>query len=508
MKKRTESKREVAKIVADSVNEVAVIAAVYTDESARKRYLRALPAESFFAAGHEEMWRALQEIDRRGLTPDAATVQSIAGERVDVRVLEEYARTSQPSSAANLKQHVESVRWDRARIECAKGPLASFVEAIRDPTAEPDRVRALAKQVAVPFEGLGDLRYLRDSGAVVREHAVELTRRRTGHATFTYGLDGLDFYGPHDFAERKDEHGKTYRKCLEGEPRMIPGASPGKVTVVVGVSRSGKTTSTARKVLHWVRSGRKVLWGAWEQMPGPSLELLATMDLGWSRTDMMVGEFDAEEQDILLERMEELGAMIRFFELPFGRVRSEERWERGRMNDRHLDLIEGHIAGSGCDVAVLDLFRRSLVETQPDQEESALYRIQAIGQETRAHLVLVQQLRLKDVETREDKRPTLEAVKGNSAWVDIADAMLGIYRPFLYRSVPDDKAEILILKQRFGVAPQCVEFDWDPEFATFENGRTIDVARPGELSEMDSFLGGDVQPPRSNGKRRSFAGRG
>jgi replicative DNA helicase len=116
---------------------------------------------------------------------------------------------------------------------------------------------------------------------------------------------------------------------------------------------------------------------------------------------------------------------------------------------------------------------------------------------------VVHQLNIKNMAGLVDKRPTPEALKGSGAYYEVADTVLAWYRPSFYQSVPDDKVECHILKQRYGKYPQVVELDWDPEYGTISNGHTIEVERPSEVSAQDNFLGEALKGKvRAKGRRR------
>jgi replicative DNA helicase len=481
-------KNESVKVPHDVVNEIVMLAAVIVDAEAAAHYLPTISADSFYGQGHAQAWAVLQRLRAQGLTYDPATVQQMTGGAVDTAMLDAYC-ADRPAAPPNLRHHAECLAWDRARIEAVRGPVTEFLEAIRDPLSDPSKVRALARSIGTSFDGMGDRKYLRDPAGLLREHKKELEDRRMGRAVFPYGIDGMDYYGEDD-----DEPGAA---------RLIPGAAPGKLTVIVGISGSAKSTTTARMALEQARQGRKVLYGAWEQKSAMTLEIVAAISLGWSRTDLMVGRFSEADQEELLAEMERLSQWIRFLDLPYGRASGERR-----SNAANLDLLHQYIADAAPDVFIGDLFRRVLAETDPDDEEQALYRMQAMMQETQAHGILVQQLRLKDVEARDDQRPTRESIKGTSAWIDVADTIIGWYRPALHRNVPDDTIQAIILKQRYGQWPLAIEFDWDPAFGSLDRGRTLAYDRPGsEANELDITLGGNSfvrgsMPPR----RRSRSG--
>lgn len=243
------------------------------------------------------------------------------------------------------------------------------------------------------------------------------------------------------------------------------------------------------------RTRRRVLWGAWEQGGGVSLELIACMRLGLSRTAMRTGAFNRQDRDDLLAEMDRLGAYLRIFDLPFGRESDEKR----KYNRENMNLLHQYVAESGCDVVVLDLFHMSLEDRDVDAVTSALYRAKGIAKETNTHVFLVHQLR-KDVESREDNRPTRESLSGSGAWVDAADNVLAFHRPGLYAG-SDDKIEVHVLKQRHGPWPLAVEFDWDGEYGSIENGRTLVLAKSGEATSMDNFLGESARPSNVRHKR-------
>lgn len=476
-RRRPESAPEArdVRIPHDVVNEQVVIAAAIVDEHVRRKLVGSLGSDYFFGKGHAEVWAVVAELTRQGLHYDPATVRQMSNGAVDTKYLDELVE-NRPEVPPNLRYHVEMLQWDRQRIEAARGPVNSLLEALRKQSTEPDKVRALAKSVATSFDGVGSQRYLRDPAALVSEQVKSLFDRRLGQVCYAYGIDGLDVY------DARDENA--------GEPRLVPGSAPGQVTVVTGTSGSGKTTLTANIMLGMANMGRRVLCGAWEQGSGPTLELMATFSLGFARKDVLLGRLGDEDIDRMRVEMERISQHVRFFEIPFGRAKGEKQ-----SNDRNLDLVHQYISDSGCDVFVADLWRRSLRQTDPEEEEHALYRQQAIAQETRCHCILIHQQRLKDLEQRPDKRPTREGLKGSGAWVEVADTILGMHRPALYKNVPDDRCEIIVLKQRHGAWPLAVEFDWDAKHGSIRNGRTIAYDQPAETD--DPF---DVKDKKWKGK--------
>jgi hypothetical protein len=241
-----------------------------------------------------------------------------------------------------------------------------------------------------------------------------------------------------------------------------------------------------------------VLYGSWEPECGMTLELIATMALGWSRSEVTEGRITHEDLVVLEEKMHQVSSWVSFMENPFQRVRAGKE-----SNARNLDLIHQHIVDSGCEVFVADLWDRCLVDDDPSEEKRALWRQHSIAQETRTHNILLAQQRLKDVEMRADKRPTREGIMGSSAWVTMADTILAPHRPALFKKVEDDKLELIVWKQRWGVWPAVVEFEWDAEFGSIANGRTIPFEHAGqEGGQLGEFL----RPDHHKGPKRRSRG--
>lgn len=483
MKRAKETKADVVRIIFDTTNEIVVMGSVVNDEKARKKYIN-LPSDYFHGPGHAEMWAGIQELFQRGLEYDPETMRTIVGDKFDVDKLDAIVKQT-PTPPANLSHHISLLRWDKTRYEVAKGILPLLIDALRDNTTDAERVMSLAKQVGQAFTGASDLRYIRTAESVVRAHSHELTARREGRALYPFGFPGLDRY--------TEEHPEW--KISKGDPRMVPGVAPGGTTALTGLSGAGKTTWTANFLIKQAKLKRKTLWAAWEQTSEMSLEKTAAISLGLGLSDVMAGRYTTEEQKEIESEMLRLGEYLTFFELPFGRVRGEKN---ERFNDKNLDVIHQYVAESGCDIFIADVFKYALNETRPEDESRAIKRMNAIGRDCRSHMMLVHHLNLKEVEGRQDKRPTRDVVMGSSGWINDLDTVLALHCPGLFGGA-EDKMEVHILKQRFGRWGHAVEFDWDPAHGYIEgtSGRTIVVDAAESRSAAD-FLDQD-QKPRGRG---------
>jgi hypothetical protein len=491
---KKEPQAEKVRLPYDTTNESAIVAAAFLHEQPRGYLLVRLTPDHFQQREHRELWIAFQELERRKLAFDLPAVELLSTvENKDY--LAELCEL-RPDPPLNLPYHVQCVLWDHARVSAARGPIPAFIEALRDPKAEPERVRALARSIGQSFDGYQDRKHLFDPDEIVLDQMKEIEARVAGRAVFPYGIDGLDYY------DRLGQRNEWRR-------RMLPGAAPGQITVVTGVSGGGKSTFTAHLVLgiafpRWREKdfstpGRRLLYGAWEMKGGMTLELLSCISLGWSRSELVegIGPIATEEgRRAMNARMQAIASRVRFMGNPFRRRAGEKG-----SNEKNLDIVQGYIADSGAEVFVGDLWKRCLRHTDPDDEEEALVRQQAMVEEQGVHAILLQQQRMKDIEQRPDKRPTREGIKGSGAWVEIPDTILGIHQPALFKKIDNSVLEVFVLKQRYGRWPLGVEFRWEPDSGMISGGTPIDYDRPGEPNAIDRATSGGALAAMKGGRR-------
>ena len=469
----------------DPQNEAAVVAAsMCAGERAdafAKEALRRFQPDAFRTPDYAAIWKARREALNRNLPPDPATLVRLSNGAIDLTLLTELmaARPDLPDERS-LRDFLDSLAWDHQKYVAVTGPVESFLDAVQK-NEPPDRVRGHARAIAASFDGWGDRKYLHDPETLAREQIADVRNRQAGLVHHPFGLPGLDYYE----AESADATPKK---------RVVVGTAPGLVTIVCGWSGSGKSSVAARFALGLSRLGRKVLYCAWEMSGGMTLELIACMSLGWSRSKLYERGSLSEEELVKLEgRMTAIGdgknrrgGWVRFMGNPFGRGTASGK----ESNERNLDVVQGYLADSGCDVAIFDLWERCLVRDEPHEEKRALFRQQAMLSEMAVHGILLAQLG----KAQEGQRPSMAGIKGSGGWYEIGDNIIGVHRPYLWKPVPDTCLELSILKQRQGVAPLAVELDWDADRGMIAGGRSIEYERPGfgqrsDLNPIDMKLG-------------------
>ena len=466
----------------DAANESLVIGIAALSTEKLEYMAKILLPDHFVAHENREAWACLMEVNRKRLTPCTAVYEVEAGAdtAAHIEALNQVAASS--GAYKNIDHHIQTLLWDAQRIKVATGSLSSLITAIKDPHAPPEKLRALAQSFSSAFDtGFQDRKWIANPEELVRSQMADIRERVAGRKSFEYGVHALDWY------QKDPNKMNVERKC-------IPGAAPGQITVVTGSSGAGKTTVTANIALGLIKKGRKVLYGAWEMSSGMSLEVITCIALGWPRSSLMegIGKIATREGQMQFQdKMAEIANFMVFMNNPFRRRTGEKL-----SNQKNLDLLQSYIENVGPDVFIGDLWQRCLVDGSPEAEAEALVRQQAMAESTHCHCILIQQQRLKDVEQRTDKRPSRDGIKGSAAWVEVADTIIGVHRPALYKNIPDDKLELILLKQRYGKWPIGTEMDWNPTTGQISGGRDINLHEIRE-NEIDAAM-----PPRKYGNKK------
>jgi replicative DNA helicase len=453
----------------DVTNEQVIIVAACLDNEIRKGLTQRLRPDIFVVEKHKIIWDGMRELSRRDLDYDPATLHLITGGKVDVEYLK-HLTSNASVLPPNLRHHAELLLWDRARIDCASGPLTEFLKLFKDPLCSPDKVKMACKGVLTALES-NIFKHRAQDPTLLKDLSNKLLEAMRNE-TWPFNLPGLD------------HHENGYR-------RFNPGAAPGMTTVVTGCSGAGKSSFLCHvalaqgpgiKALDLKGLGRKVLFGAWEMQSEMLLNLMASLSLGIDRNMLFAGLLTKEEQKLLDEEKDYILSFIKFKDQPKGVSAA------GKANLEALDDIYGMIADNNVEVAIFDLWERAFSFRYEYEEKTCLIRQQEIAKELKVHQILAAQQRLKDVEIRVDKRPTREGIKGSSGWVDISDTIIGTNLPALWKRVPNDTFEAVILKQRFGRWPLLVASPYDEKTGLIGNFHSEEYEQNSK-TDIDNFFG-------------------
>lgn len=428
----------------DAANEILVLQAAIADAEIRRKLVHRLSPDEFLVPVHAPIWKALRVLSDKALDYSEDTIRRLVLDEGADEEAATYIAELVPGVPPNLDWHLETMAWDATRARVLKGPVPELLSVLKDPKATPGDVTSAARAIGKALEG-GGRRFMRRPEELYRNYRAEIAARRAHRNVFPLGATPFD-------------------------KNLSEGFAPGRTTVTAGLPGAGKSTVWFAFAILLVKLGRKVLYGAWEMDPESLLDVGVAHMTGLPLTRIIQGELADHETDRVNKAARWIASRIRFMDNAFF---AEQGKGKKPSNERNLDILEGYLAESGCDVVIYDLWQRMLPWRKPDDVEGALYRLQHIHREYGIHGVVVHQLLLKDVEKRADKRPTRESIKGTGAYTEVADLVIGIYRPAQFKAVEDNTVETICLKQRKGRANWSIRWKWD--------GATCYVGDPEEI---------------------------
>ncbi len=452
--------------VYDAANEILVIEAAKADAKTRRELVHRLAADEFLVDQHEVIWKALRTMSDEGLEYSDDAMRRLILISGGSEETVEYAMGLGNTVPVNLDWHLTTLAWDATRARVLKGSVPELLKIIRDPQASQDSVLTASRALNRALDGAGR-RHMHTPGGLYRNYRAEVMARRAARNVFPLGAECFD-------------------------ANLTEGFMPGRTTVTAGLPGAGKSTVWMAFAIMLAKLGRRVMYCAWE-MDAESL-----LDVGCAHLTrielrrIVQGQLTDEETARVDQASKWILKRITFMGNPFFDLL---RQGKKPSNERNLDLLEGYIAESGCQVAIYDLWERMLHWRKPEDVTAALYRMQDMHEEYRLHGVVVQQLLLKDVEKRADKRPTRESIKGSGAYVEVADLIFGIHRDAQFKAVEDNGVETICLKQRKGKANWSIRWAWDGATCRVNDPREVSYDPGLDQAVADGDMGAPLSDP-------------
>ncbi len=249
--------------------------------------------------------------------------------------------------------------------------------------------------------------------------------------------------------------------------RLLRGLEATRLYVVAGRPGMGKTALALQIALGAAEHGHaRVLLFSLEMTAENLAERIVRQRTGIDPTDSPSWS-DARRAEVLTAIDE-----------PLRKLADMDVWICDRRGLRVTDIavIARRVAAEagGLDVILID--HLGLIRLPAGNSETTARKIGRVTQTLRelaadldCAVVLLHQLN-RDVERRENKRPTMADLRESGEVEQHADVVLGLYRPDYYAANNAGMAEVLALKNRDGKAgpnvgtllrwnPQCVRFD-------------------------------------------------
>jgi replicative DNA helicase len=241
---------------------------------------------------------------------------------------------------------------------------------------------------------------------------------------------------------------------------------PGTVTVVAGITSSGKTSLTLQMALALAKQGKRVAYISCETTP-KIIDLRAlAIEARVSQSAMKSGSYSGAD----LKALSDSGKRLQ--ELPFSVYDAN-----GITVEQLYTKLALHKQQFGLEIAFIDYVQllESARKTDNRQGEIGYISRQLKALAKRLNIVVVELAQFsRDIMKRANPRPTLADLKESGQLEQDADLCLLIYREWLHREVlgkecDPGKAEIIIAKQKEG-ATGSHQLHWIPELSCFRDG--------------------------------------
>lgn len=425
----------------DIENERAIVASCLVDSSIRKRAAGALRVEDFQGERFRTIFAALVECELKGLIPDNEAIMVHASDE-DYGGYEFLDRLRVLEPVANLDFHIDRLRQEAARTK-AISYIPELTDLLEDRTVDHlECVRQASELISMLQVG----RVKREDA--VAEYIEDLDRRCSGQVPFvSTGFETLDSI-------------------------LTEGYGPGLMTVLAGRTGNGKSTfvvDTVRRLLKAPKKPRILV------IPFEIGRLRFLDQLASSATLIPFEMLRKTPEELTLAERDEIKRVATKMIASDDRLTvldNDDFFSNRRdswSNEEACDQFEAILAEEDYDIAVYDLFQRSLVDLRPSSLEMALVRQQYIGGKYQTHQIIVHQISRKP-EERRNKQPELADLKGSGGYEEVPDTVLLAHRPKAYKQfMKKDNIEVKVGKQRYGSRGSTMIAEFLPSVSRLED---------------------------------------
>ena len=428
--------------------EARLLGLCLTHAEAAAKAVASLTEQAFVDRAHRKVFQALRAALAAGKAPSPIVVARVAGDREVEQAMEGLLDAAAlPPETDGLIEALREAHARRALIGLA------------------DELRKAAEQ-AEDFEALQELAARR---AMALSAALAGTERPVVHVreAVTDVLLALQGEGPS--AGRRLPFGffRTLGRALRGlqaSRLYVLAARPsmGKTAMALQIAWQAIELGKARNVLFvsLEMSAADLAARLIAQRSGVSVD--EAMDWPPGRRAQLVSRLSADEQ---VARLAGMGLWVS---------------ERRGLRASEIVALAHRVAAEqgGLDLLVVD--HLGLVALPGGRDRTTAEKLGEVTRTLRRlagdldmPVLLVAQLN-RDVEHRDDKRPTMADLRGSGEIEQDADVVLGLYRHRYYEpDLPEDdprsdKAEVWVLKHRTGEAGVTLILRWNPAFVRFE----------------------------------------
>jgi replicative DNA helicase len=436
--------------------ERAVIAAMLIDRQAILTAATVVTAEMFVGGRHRHLFRAIQAISLRDEVVDPLTVahqlesqgvlKEAGGKDYLADLLDEIP------TAANVAFHAEIVRGMARRRELmALGHRLQLEAAALDipPETAFDRAAQTLLQLSTgsPSQGFRHVK----KGVLAAMDRIFARRDGSEPPGLTTGFPELD-------------------------DKMAGGPEPGSLVVVVGVPSSGKTSLVWCMLNNLAQEGR-----------GTVAMVSAEMTEAMLLDSALAAQAEVPRERIRQSDMLTDGELRRL-----GRAAARMIASPVHVDDTEMPDVEDVVArcvtlkarypdltAIGVDfIQLLQLRSKGRGELQEAVLGHIAYQLKSLAKRLGVVVYAMAQPNDKQIEEREDKRPTLRDIQGTGRIRQAADTIMLLYRPGQYDANAGPEFEIHLAKNKFGSNTK-VHLLWEGPFlrVTSEGRKQMELDR-------------------------------
>ena len=480
-------------IIYDTKSEQIIIGLMLVDAECRIQLVRSLKPEDFVSDRHKRIFIGLRLITEQNLTvSDPVLIQTLQGSYggIDyIRKLREAIGDKRTSIVDNLHFHLKQLKYSTTKYELKAIEIPRLMNYLDDETVQPDQIKRELRSLTRYSEVLTGKTYSETGLSAIEDYRMRKHNavgfRPTGFDALDIGIDG-------------------------DECSLTVGAAPGTVGVIAARPSVGKTvvgTQLARRIN---KLGASVNYCCWEMKSESIKDILACQWVhekrkeGFDYPPMQLTKFVKGQYNDHYATIDALTDIFctNTFHLMDNPTYDKSIYDKSErniysvrdINEIRLDIVEQEVSTVKADVWVFDLWERLLASTNAADIAIALSRMQWMANHYKKCFIILQQINREYSKGFNKSKiitaPKMEDIKNSGAFEEVADWILTLHRPGLYRDIPDNTIEMYCRKQRLGPWPWAISYDFNGAYSSISgNGVRIPVHI---VDDKESEDGGNV----------------
>jgi len=450
----------------DQTNEQIILSNMLMDIENRKRLVYELDITDFFKPKHKNIFIVIKKMVEDGLEYNEDTFYTTANylkfsenDYGGIAFLREIESQYVPNNP-NIDSHVKTLKEDAIRAHMYEKDVSEVDEMFASNTD----VRIIAEklsQMSTKLMAKTGVECVIDSKSAIVEWYNDLRNRgnRKFYATGFYELD----------------------------ENLVEGLSPKKITVWAGFSGCGKTTLMSNMVARILRrNDMSVLFCVLETDRITALDSFACLESG-VMAESVIKDFNNLSHDRKTQIYKGVVKLL-----------SNDKLFLVDMPGFGICDLRTVLSKNHFDLVIVDLFEK-LKEVRRDLDQKNISMnldiLQDMAKEFDTHIAITAQLNRKDTRNIKGKakKPQLEYLKNSGKYVEVADLVVGLFRPKVFNpAILEDTIELSILKQRRGSANLAFKYQFNgPKLTIGDFVDNVDINDEGEEKSTLNSMGGE-----------------